>query len=92
MLQALGDLEGAKGLLEQTLASDLENLGEDHPEVAIRRSNLALVLQALGSPPLPCNPKTLLSELKSRLRCKGSLRAHKEAERIFLGDYARDPG
>ncbi len=41
-------LEGARALLEQALASDLENLGEAHPKVAIRRSNLAGVLKDLG--------------------------------------------
>jgi formylglycine-generating enzyme required for sulfatase activity/tetratricopeptide (TPR) repeat protein len=48
VLQDLGDRPGAKELLERALASDLQNLGEDHPSVATRRSNLATVLQDLG--------------------------------------------
>ena len=34
-------------MLQRALASDLANLGEDHPKVAIRRSNLAFVLREL---------------------------------------------
>ncbi len=49
MLQDLWDLEAARALLEQALASGLENLGEEHPYVAKHRSNLALVLQNLGN-------------------------------------------
>jgi tetratricopeptide (TPR) repeat protein len=49
--QSAGDLPRAKELLERALASDLQNLGEDHPSVATRRSNLALVLRALGDLP-----------------------------------------
>ncbi len=44
VLQALGNLPGARKLLEWALASALEHLGEDHPEVATIRSNLAGVL------------------------------------------------
>ena len=36
------DLEGAKALREQALASDLRNFGEEHPKVAIRRSKMDL--------------------------------------------------
>ncbi len=43
-----GDLRHAKDLHEQALASDLQNLGEDHPNVATSRNNLALVLKNLG--------------------------------------------
>jgi tetratricopeptide (TPR) repeat protein len=46
--QSAGDLPRAKELLERALASALQNLGEDHPSVATRRSNLALVLKDLG--------------------------------------------
>ena len=48
VLQALGDYEGAKKLLEKALRSDEENFGADHPTVAVSYSNLALVLQDLG--------------------------------------------
>ncbi len=41
-----GDLEGARELFEQVLASGLRNLGEDHPLVASIRDNLAKVLKA----------------------------------------------
>ncbi|MCH9647732.1 MAG: tetratricopeptide repeat protein, partial [Deltaproteobacteria bacterium] len=47
-LQSVGEFRLARELLEQALASALENLGDSHPSVAIRRSNLALVLQAQG--------------------------------------------
>ncbi len=46
-----GDLPRAKELLERALASDLQNLGEDHPSVATGRSNLATALQDLGDLP-----------------------------------------
>lgn len=46
--QSAGDLVGARKLFEQALATAIENLGEDHPKVAIRRSNLAMVLKDLG--------------------------------------------
>jgi tetratricopeptide (TPR) repeat protein len=44
---SLGYFEQARKLREQALASDLKNLGEEHPSVAASRSNLALVLQDL---------------------------------------------
>jgi hypothetical protein len=47
VLQALGDLEGARVQLERALASGEAALGPDHPTVAIYRSNLGRVLQAL---------------------------------------------
>ena len=47
-LHSLGELPRARELLEMALASDLKNLGEDHPEVATRRSNLATVLKDIG--------------------------------------------
>ncbi|MBP8811011.1 MAG: tetratricopeptide repeat protein [Kofleriaceae bacterium] len=49
--QSAGDLPRAKELLERALASDLQNLGEDHPSVATSRSNLATVHRALGDLP-----------------------------------------
>ncbi|GAA4395889.1 hypothetical protein GCM10023187_03360 [Nibrella viscosa] len=48
VLQALGDYEGARQLLEKALQSDEKNFGPDHPTTAVSSSNLALVLQALG--------------------------------------------
>jgi tetratricopeptide (TPR) repeat protein len=47
-LQSAGDFRRSRELLEAALASDLRNLGEDHPSVTSSRSNLALVLQDLG--------------------------------------------
>ena len=49
VLQDLGDLEGAKELLEQAMASALAQFGEDHPSVATRRLSLAAVLYAGGA-------------------------------------------
>jgi tetratricopeptide (TPR) repeat protein len=40
--------EKAKDLLEKALESDLKNFGEQHPTVAIYRSNLATVYSDLG--------------------------------------------
>ena len=49
VLKSLGDLEGAKVLLEKALESDLRSFGPDHPVAGgIRRSNLATVLMDLG--------------------------------------------
>jgi tetratricopeptide (TPR) repeat protein len=47
-LQSAGEFRRARELIEAALASDLKDLGEDHPTVATRRSNLAGVLQDLG--------------------------------------------
>ncbi len=41
-------VDAASKLLEQALASALENLGEGHPSVAPAAANLAMVLEALG--------------------------------------------
>ena len=49
-LQSLGEFQLARQRLEQALASDLSNLGEDHPNVAISRAELATVLLDLGDP------------------------------------------
>lgn len=46
-----GKLAAARSLLEQVLASDLKTFGEDHPTVATRRHNLAVVLKGLGELP-----------------------------------------
>ena len=48
MLQALGDLPGARTQLERALQISEAALGPDHPNVGIRRSNLGGVLQDLG--------------------------------------------
>jgi tetratricopeptide (TPR) repeat protein len=50
-LHSMGELGPAKQILEQALASDLENFGEDHPSVAASRANLARVLLDLGDLP-----------------------------------------
>ena len=44
----MGDLVGAKAELERALADTEEALGVEHPELAVVRSNLAVVLQGLG--------------------------------------------
>ena len=49
VLQALGDLTGARAQLEQALAIDEAALGPDHPTVGTDRNNLGGVLQALGN-------------------------------------------
>ena len=51
VLQALGDLPGAREQLERALAISEAALGPDHPDVGIRRNNLGSVLQALGDLP-----------------------------------------
>ncbi len=48
VLKDLGDLEGAKELLQQALATDQQNYEPEHPKIATAQSNLALVLKALG--------------------------------------------
>ena len=48
MLQALGDLNGARAASERALAIDEATYGPDHPSVATRLSNLGAVLQDLG--------------------------------------------
>jgi hypothetical protein len=47
VLQDLGELPAARQLLERALASDLKTYGEDHPNIATFRNNLAAVLQDL---------------------------------------------
>ncbi len=48
VLQALGDYEGAKSLLEKAVQSNEKNFGNDHPSTVVSYSNLALVLKDLG--------------------------------------------
>ena len=48
VLQDLGDLEGAKSLLEEALESDKNSFEPGHPSISIRQSNLAMVLKDLG--------------------------------------------
>jgi tetratricopeptide (TPR) repeat protein len=43
VLQELGEFERARSLLEQALKSTLQDLGENHPSVAVLRFNLGLV-------------------------------------------------
>lgn len=47
--QHLGDYSKAKSLLESALSMGIKEHGEDHPDVAASRSNLALVYQDLGN-------------------------------------------
>jgi tetratricopeptide repeat protein len=51
VLQALGDLEGARVQMERALESGEAALGPDHPHVAVQRGNLYGVLQALQKAP-----------------------------------------
>ncbi len=46
--QSLGHYDRARSLLERALTLDLKNLGAEHPSVATRQSNLALVYDDLG--------------------------------------------
>ena len=48
ILQDLGNLQGAKELMERALTADEKNYEANHPAIAIRQSNLATILQALG--------------------------------------------
>ena len=48
VLQALGNYEEAKKLLEKVTFSDEIKLGENHPITAVHYSNLALILKDLG--------------------------------------------
>ena len=46
----LGEPAAARPLLERALAIDESTYGPDHPDVALRLSNLAMVHAALGEP------------------------------------------
>ena len=48
MLDYFGDYEGARVLVEKSLAFYEKNFGKDHPETAILYSNLGLRLKNLG--------------------------------------------
>jgi tetratricopeptide (TPR) repeat protein len=48
VLQDLGDLAGARVMLERALRSDERAFGPDHPNVARDVNNLGMVLQDLG--------------------------------------------
>ena len=48
VLRDMGDLPGAKTLRERALAIGEEELGPDHPAVAVHVNNLGAVLQAMG--------------------------------------------
>ena len=49
-LQLTGSLDRAEELLRRSLAIDLAALGPDHPDVATRQANLALVLLDKDNP------------------------------------------
>ena len=81
-LQSLGSFRRARELNEHALAWDLKNLGEKHPVVATRRSNLALVLKDLGDFPrardlldqaLASNLKTLGEDHPEVAKCRSNL-------------------
>ena len=80
MLRDLDDPAGARALFEQALASDLKTYGEDDPEVATDRNNLAMVLRDLGD--LVGAREMLKQALASDLRTYGEDHA----------DVARDRG
>jgi nucleoside phosphorylase/tetratricopeptide (TPR) repeat protein len=88
--QSAGDFAHAKYLLEQALASTLETLGEDHPTVATRRSNLAGVLQALGD--LPSAKLLLERALASNLETLGEDHPDVAACRSNLACVLQDLG
>jgi hypothetical protein len=48
--RALGDLDGARMLLEQALAGRRRVLGDDHPATLTSMNNLAAVKQQLEEP------------------------------------------
>ncbi|MFK8009332.1 MAG: tetratricopeptide repeat protein [Saprospiraceae bacterium] len=48
LYRQMGRYDKASELLEITLASDIKNLKEGHPEIAIRQSNLGLVYSQMG--------------------------------------------
>jgi len=45
----MGDLEGARPYLEETLAINREVLGERHPDTAQSLNNMGGLLQAMGN-------------------------------------------
>jgi hypothetical protein len=51
VLKDLGELPEARDLLRAALASDQRSFEAGHPSIALRQSNLALVLQDLGELP-----------------------------------------
>ena len=51
VLQATGDLAGARAAFERALAIDEKTFGPDHPNVAIRVNNLGRVLHDTGDLP-----------------------------------------
>ena len=89
-LQSAGDLPAARDLLEQALASGLENLGEDHPDVATSRSNLAVVLKDLGD--LPAARELLEQALASDLENLGEDHPEVAINRSNLAGVLQDLG
>jgi Tfp pilus assembly protein PilF len=49
VLTDLGDLAGARTYHERSLEIDQATIGSDHPAMATRHNNLAVVLRELGS-------------------------------------------
>ena len=89
-LQSLGSFRRARELNEHALAWDLKNLGEKHPVVATRRSNLALVLRDLGDFP---RARDLLEQaLASDLKTLGGDHPEVAKRRSNLAVVLRDLG
>jgi tetratricopeptide (TPR) repeat protein len=85
-----GDLPRAKELLERALASYLQNVGEDHPDVATIRSKLAGVLQDLGD--LPRAKELLERALASDLQNLGEDHPSVATSRSNLAVVLQDLG
>jgi CHAT domain-containing protein/Flp pilus assembly protein TadD len=98
-LQFTGSLDQAEQLLRQSLAIDLSVLGPDHPDVATREANLALVLldkdnaveaaellhRALASlDRLPATPERNGATLSNFAAALERLNRFPEAEHLYL--------
>jgi CHAT domain-containing protein/tetratricopeptide (TPR) repeat protein len=98
-LQFTGSLDQAEQLLRQSLAIDLSVLGPDHPEIATRAANLALVLldkdnaveaaellhRALASlDRQPATPERYGPALSNFAAALERLNRFPEAERLYL--------
>ncbi len=87
---SLGFFESARDLYQAALDADLRNHGPDSPAVAIRRSNLATVLQDLGD---PASAKTHLeAALASDLRTFGAEHPKVAIRRSNLALVLKDLG
>jgi CHAT domain-containing protein len=102
-LQFTGSLDRAEQLLRQSLAIDIAVLGPDHPDVATRKANLALVLldkgnaaeaaslldQALAvAERQSAQPERYGASLSNFAAAMERLNRPKEAERLYLAAIA----